>query len=661
MSSPYATKSDQGAFCLGRLLASPQLAWNSPRMPRNVLVGVLCLAAACSVPTSGPDATGATDAGLADVHADRLSIVPGTCVSAADCDDGLLCNGSESCLRGTCAAGIRVDCDDGIACTVDRCDEATIQCEHIPTDLDGDGHADRFCRSADGLALGDDCDDRDPQRFPGNFETCDPLGHDEDCDATTLGMTDNDGDGHIAASCCNFASGLLRCGDDCDDSVAAIRPSASETCNGIDDDCDGLVDDLLGGTVVCTAGESRSCANACGVLGEQRCAADCLGFTECIAPEACNGCDDDRDGATDNGFECAQGRSDACVTSCGTQGTHVCGDVCSFGACTRAEQCNYCDDDGNGDWYDDASLARDVTESGIECDPLNGVNVECTTLVVQDTPGSPVRTVEMLQMTGDALGESSAYWIPIGRMGFGAVEVRVVTYATPLEPDPPPNHWLIGGWSIVLSTDGTPVAGSGQRRGMPDDRHGVAFSWLWYTPRSTCCTPSSAPADGARFFRLEPGMPPMARGLFDGITHYDVSAPPSVRLNSTSGRVRQEMIARYTPDDPATLANEEQVLLQIIDEGGPFHPGGISEHLYVADSDAMLIDPDGDYQVGDPIYLGITAGTYADSYPDGVVGGFPVHVEVELTSTYEITTPEGPVTVRDNVSRVIRHNHCTGL
>ncbi|MCB9779914.1 MAG: FG-GAP repeat protein [Alphaproteobacteria bacterium] len=45
---------------------------------------------------------------------------------------------------------------------------------------------------------------------------------------------DRDGDGFLEAS-----TG----GDDCDDSDAAVHPGASESCNGVDDDCDGLADE----------------------------------------------------------------------------------------------------------------------------------------------------------------------------------------------------------------------------------------------------------------------------------------------------------------------------------------------------------------------------------------------------------------------------------
>ena len=34
------------------------------------------------------------------------------------------------------------------------------------------------------------------------------------------------------------------CGGDCDDSMPGVNPAAAETCNGIDDDCNNLVDDV---------------------------------------------------------------------------------------------------------------------------------------------------------------------------------------------------------------------------------------------------------------------------------------------------------------------------------------------------------------------------------------------------------------------------------
>ena len=107
-------------------------------------------------------------------------------------------------------------------------------------DADGDGHAAEACG-------GDDCDDADPDRYPGNTERCDAIGHDEDCDALTLGGpsdADIDADGFVSVECCNQqVGGALRCGLDCDDARPSVLPGGTEVCNGDDDDCDGALDE----------------------------------------------------------------------------------------------------------------------------------------------------------------------------------------------------------------------------------------------------------------------------------------------------------------------------------------------------------------------------------------------------------------------------------
>jgi hypothetical protein len=47
------------------------------------------------------------------------------------CNDGLFCNGIETCVGGDCQAGTPVDCDDGQPCTEDSCNEGTDSCDHI--------------------------------------------------------------------------------------------------------------------------------------------------------------------------------------------------------------------------------------------------------------------------------------------------------------------------------------------------------------------------------------------------------------------------------------------------------------------------------------------------------------------------------------------------
>ncbi|MCZ7680888.1 MAG: putative metal-binding motif-containing protein [Sandaracinaceae bacterium] len=115
------------------------------------------------------------------------------------------------------------------------CDEAADACVTecgTTEDADGDGVTSIDCG-------GTDCDDSDPDRYPGNLERCDVSGHDEDCNPATFGDRDLDGDLAVDAVCCNGTT----CGTDCNDLVRGVNPSTSEVCDGYDNDCDGMVDE----------------------------------------------------------------------------------------------------------------------------------------------------------------------------------------------------------------------------------------------------------------------------------------------------------------------------------------------------------------------------------------------------------------------------------
>jgi hypothetical protein len=95
-------------------------------------------------------------------------------------------------------------------------------------DLDDDGYDD----VAACYLLGDvrewDCNDQDPLVHPGARETCDYV--DENCDGE-IDNGDYDGDGEDVCL-------------DCDDDDGFINSSAAEACDGIDNDCDGEIDEL---------------------------------------------------------------------------------------------------------------------------------------------------------------------------------------------------------------------------------------------------------------------------------------------------------------------------------------------------------------------------------------------------------------------------------
>ena len=103
----------------------------------------------------------------------------------------------------------------------------------------------------DGVPSDQDCDDENPDVGPDFVEICDGL--DNDCDgeidnaAGDLWYEDADGDGFgdpdEVQQSCEGSGGYVADSSDCNDTLAQINPEADELCNGLDDNCDGSVDE----------------------------------------------------------------------------------------------------------------------------------------------------------------------------------------------------------------------------------------------------------------------------------------------------------------------------------------------------------------------------------------------------------------------------------
>src|SRR5690554_4175410 len=103
---------------------------------------------------------------------------PAPCVTDSDCDNHKACDGEERCDAGICVSG-----EDPCASLAEE--GCTIECEEIdggasclkaPLDEDGDGHvaSTNTCFATSELPR-DDCDDSDPNTYPGAEEVCDGV------------------------------------------------------------------------------------------------------------------------------------------------------------------------------------------------------------------------------------------------------------------------------------------------------------------------------------------------------------------------------------------------------------------------------------------------------------------------------------------------------
>jgi YVTN family beta-propeller protein/cysteine-rich repeat protein len=204
-----------------------------------------------------------------------------SCEASTECDDGEACNGAESCTDHACAAGVppgeetlcTAGTDPGV-CRAEVC--VPIHCGNSLVDP------------------GEACDDGNTDNTDGCLNDCTAAR----CGDGFVHHLVEECDGDPARSCTTSCTTIGS--QPCTDCAWAACVPPGEICNGADDDCDSDTDEGF----PCRRGASVSCMTRCGSTGTGTCSDACEipPTASCTPPsETCNGVDDDCDTAVDEG------------------------------------------------------------------------------------------------------------------------------------------------------------------------------------------------------------------------------------------------------------------------------------------------------------------------------------------------------------------------
>ena len=280
--------------------------------------------------------------GCTDDSCDEVNDVIVNDVNDGNCDNGLYCDGDETCdAVNDCQAGTAPSTDDGVVCTDDSCDE--VNDVIVNTVNDGNCTDGEFCNGAETCDATNDCQAGTPPD-PGDGVAC----TDDSCDEVNDVIVNTVNDGNCTDG--EFCNGAETCDatDDCQDGTP---PIIDDSVGCTDDSCDE-VNDVIVNTVNdgrCTDGEFCNGAETCDATN------DCQAGTP---PDP-----DDGVGCTDDSCD----EDNDVIVNTVNDGNCTDGEFCN-----GAETCDATDDcqDGTPPIIDDSVGCTDDS-----CDEVNDVIV----------------------------------------------------------------------------------------------------------------------------------------------------------------------------------------------------------------------------------------------------------------------------------------------